>query len=416
MADDAFMDTAPLPSFSIHEPAPVNWTLQPRLWDTEGPHQPIPVSDWYLLSTLSGIGPAKLQTLFYEHWSLERLLNEAKRPKMIKSDHLNAMEQFINQQGDAYGAWQAIEQQCHQSVFHVLTPDHADYPPLLKNAHDHPVLLYVRGDLTALHLPCIAIVGSRNASAGGLRHAYAFSKALSQAGFIVTSGLALGIDAKAHQAAVDLKRPTIAVMGTGWDRIYPSAHQGLARALLDEGGALVSEFPPGTPPLATHFPRRNRIISGLSTGVLVVEAALKSGSLITAKQALAQNRAVFAIPGSIDHPGSRGCHSLIRQGATLVESIPDMVDELSGFVAGYRQSLNALETEDAPPSQTEAMNALTADQQALLKQIPFSTLLMDELMLQIGTLSLSAPLQVILMELEMLDWIESTGGGVRRIR
>ena len=416
MADYPALEPALSPDFTVNEPSSNDWSLQPRLWDTEAPHSVTPVSDWYLLSTLSGIGPAKLQSLFYERWSIERLLNDSQRPKMIKTEHLHQMQAFLGEEGETYQAWCKIQDACLNQQYHVLTPDDPDYPPLLKNAHDHPVLLYVRGDITALHLPCIAIVGSRNASAGGLRHAYAFSKALSQAGFIVTSGLALGIDGKAHQAAVDLKRPTIAAMGTGWDRIYPHAHQALATQILDYNGALVSEFPPGTPPLATHFPRRNRIISGLSTGVLVVEAALKSGSLITARQALAQNRAVFAIPGSIDHPGSRGCHSLIRQGATLVESIPDMVDELSGFVAGYRQSLNALEAEPEAASPVEALNALSEDQQRLLKLIPFSTLLMDELMMQVQTVTFSTSVSVVLMELEMLDWIEFVGGGVRRIR
>jgi DNA processing protein len=214
---------------------------------------------------------------------------------------------------------------------HLLTWGDVDYPADLLNIPDPPLLLWVQGSRTALSHPLrLAIVGSRNPTPQGQRHAQDFAHALAQAGVCVVSGLALGVDAAAHEGALLGQAPTLAVVGTGLDRVYPRRHADLARRIVAGGGALISEYPLGTPPLPHHFPRRNRIISGLSEAVLVVQAALRSGSLITAQQALEQGRDVMAIPGSIHEAQSKGCHALIRQGAKLVESAQDVLEELRG--------------------------------------------------------------------------------------
>ncbi len=214
---------------------------------------------------------------------------------------------------------------------HLLVRDSPGYPALLHELADAPPLLFVQGQLAALEQPQLAIVGSRRASRPGLDNARSFARCLAGAGFAVTSGLALGVDGAAHQGALDAGGPTIAVLGTGLQRLYPRQHGPLAEAIVAGGGALVSELPLDSPPHASHFPRRNRIISGLSLGVLVVEASLSSGSLITARQAVEQGREVFAIPGPIHHPGARGCHQLIREGAVLTESVQDILDALQGW-------------------------------------------------------------------------------------
>jgi DNA processing protein len=202
------------------------------------------------------------------------------------------------------------------------------FPPPLRELADAPVALYVRGDAALLASPQLAMVGSRNPSTEGRHNAEAFSEYLAGCGLTITSGMALGIDAASHRGALKGGGRTVAVWGTGLDKPYPPAHRELAEEIADKG-LLVSEFPPGTPPLPGHFPRRNRLISGLSLGTLVVEAASRSGSLITARLAGEQGREVFAIPGSIHNPMSRGCHRLIRDGAKLVESAGDILEELA---------------------------------------------------------------------------------------
>lgn len=213
---------------------------------------------------------------------------------------------------------------------HIVTLADKDYPQALLNIPDPPLLLYVKGRLDLLNQPSIGVIGSRNATAQGKQNAEAFSRAMSDAGLCVVSGLAHGIDAAAHRGALAGKGSSIGVVGTGLDKVYPAANRELAHAMAAQG-ALISEFPLGTPPLAANFPRRNRIISGLALGCLIVEAGLQSGSLITARLALEQGREVFAIPGSIHSPQSRGCHALIKQGAKLVETALDVLDEIGEF-------------------------------------------------------------------------------------
>ncbi|MGF0240093.1 DNA-processing protein DprA [Rhodococcus sp. IEGM1300] len=214
---------------------------------------------------------------------------------------------------------------------HLLMWDQPDYPALLAEISDAPPLLFVAGDPGILEKPQLAMVGSRRASRPGMDTAAAFSRSLAGAGFVITSGLALGIDAAAHQAALDVGGQTVGVLGTGLENFYPQRNRSLAEAMIASGSAVVSEFPLDAAPCAANFPRRNRIISGLSVGVLVVEASMASGSLITARLAAEQGREVYAIPGSIHHPGAKGCHRLIRDGAVLVETIEHILEALRGW-------------------------------------------------------------------------------------
>lgn len=235
----------------------------------------------------------------------------------------------------------------------------ADYPDALLHSPDPPVMLYLRGRTELLARPSVAIVGSRNATAQGLQNAQAFAEHFSRQGLTVVSGLAAGIDAAAHEGALRGDGSTVAVVGTGIDRIYPRRNEALARRIVDQG-LMVSEYPLGMPPLPPNFPRRNRLIAGLSLGTLVVEAAAQSGSLITAREALDAGREVFAIPGSIHSPQSRGCHLLLRQGAKLVEVADDVLEELRFGRIG-----NTVPPPAGPASADPLLEALGFDPQPL---------------------------------------------------
>lgn len=302
-----------------------------------------------------------------------------------------------------------------QPGLHCLIYDSPLYPRLLREIPRPPPLLFVRGDPTCLSLPQLAVVGSRNPSGGGSENAERFAHYMAERGFAITSGLAIGIDAAAHRGALRAGGKTIAVMGTGIDLIYPSRHRQLAQDIIDSGGALVSEFPLGTSSHASNFPQRNRIISGLSGGTLVVEAAVKSGSLITASYALQHDREVFAIPGSIHNPLARGCHQLIRQGATLVETAQDIVDQLAGLLSYKRQEIKSAkilqpELFDEPTGNDES--SLSTDEQILLQALGYDPLPMDVLAertgLDIGNLSAQ------LIGLEIKGLIQQTGACYQR--
>jgi len=216
--------------------------------------------------------------------------------------------------------------QCHSEI---VAFDDLLYPSLLKQIYDPPLVIFIQGNKQLLNQTQLAIVGSRSASVSGRETAFNLAQQLTEVGLVITSGLALGIDAAAHKGALTANASTIAVVATGLDKVYPARHRALAQQIISQNGAIISEFLPGTLPKAGHFPKRNRIISGLSVGVLVVEAALKSGSLITARCALEQNRDVFSIPSVINNPQAKGCHWLIKQGAKLVEEVADIMTELT---------------------------------------------------------------------------------------
>lgn len=284
---------------------------------------------------------------------------------------------------------------------HVLTLADAAYPPGLLQTEDPPLMLYLVGQLPSAWPVGIAVVGSRNPTPQGLANARQFSGAFAQAGLTVVSGLALGVDGAAHEGALERAPPgqlaTIAVVGTGLDRVYPRQHLELARRIA-ERGLLVSEYPLGTPPLAPNFPRRNRIISALSQGTLVVEAALKSGSLITARQASEQGREVFAIPGSIHSPQSRGCHWLLKQGAKLVESAQDVLEELP-LPPGHTLTGVAHEDEAGDLPEDDLLSALGFDPVSL-----------DALVARTGIAP--ADLQARLLEFELDGAVARLPGGL----
>lgn len=213
----------------------------------------------------------------------------------------------------------------------ILHYDQSTYPELLREISSPPLILFCRGNSKILHSPQIAVVGSRNPTLQGKETARTLCSELASVGWTITSGLAMGIDAASHQGAIEKNGNTLAVLGTGINILYPRRNQGLAMQILEHGGCLVSEFAPGIPPRPENFPRRNRIVSGLSFGALVIEAAIKSGSLITARYALEQNREVFALPGNINNPLARGCHYLIKQGAKLVETAKDINEEFQNL-------------------------------------------------------------------------------------
>jgi DNA processing protein len=282
----------------------------------------------------------------------------------------------------------------------LVTWGGADYPPLLAAIPDPPLVLFVEGTAAALSLPQLAVVGSRNPTALGRDTAEQFAAHLAAAGLAITSGLALGIDAAAHRGALAAGGSTIAVMGCGPDAVYPRAHAGLA-AEIAASGALVTDLPTGTPPLKQHFPRRNRIISGLSVGTLVVEAALQSGSLITARLAAEQGREVFAIPGSIHNPMARGCHRLIRQGAKLVETADDIFTELGALVAtlraGARDGATSAEATDA---QEVSGPALDKDYEILLDALGFAPAGIDTLVARTGLAADAVASMLLILELD----------------
>lgn len=280
----------------------------------------------------------------------------------------------------------------------VLTLVDDRYPPLLREIVSPPPVLFVQGDPAALATLQIAIVGSRNPTPAGERTAREFAAALATSGITITSGLAVGIDAASHRGACDAAGRTVAVIGTGPDRVYPHRHVSLMAEVVD-AGAVVSEFPVGTPPLPTHFPRRNRIISGLSVGTLVVEASLRSGSLITAKAALEQGREVFAIPGSIHNPLARGCHALIKDGAKLVETVADILDELTGF--GVASA--------SPPTAGSPAARPEAAAERLLKYVAWEPTSVDTLVTASG---MSADeVAYLLLDLELKGYVASTPTG-----
>lgn len=286
--------------------------------------------DWLRLAQTPGVGPE----------TARKLLAEFGLPASIFQAGYPALRRLVSErvaQALAQPATDELQTQieltlrwCQQASNRVLTLVDPAYPRALLDIPDPPVLLYAKGRVELLLAPSIAVVGSRNATVQGISHAEKFSEALSQAGLTISSGMAAGIDAAAHQGALRGAGSTVAVIGTGADIVYPARNRGLAHLIAD-GGCIVSEYPLGMPAIASNFPRRNRIISGLAKGVLVIEAAAQSGSLITARMAAEQGRDVFALPGSIHSPLSKGCHQLIKQGAKLVDAAQDILDELNFF-------------------------------------------------------------------------------------
>jgi len=285
---------------------------------------------WLGLWRTPGVGPRLFHDLRQRFGSPAAVL--AAGPAALRAAGLSeALIAALGRRDDA-GVEQDLEWSARAGNW-LLTLEDPRYPPYLKEIAQAPPVLFVAGEPRHLSAPQLAMVGTRHPTAGGRENARAFASHLARAGLTITSGLALGIDGICHEAALGAGGPSVAVAGHGLDRIYPARHHGLAHRIVAQG-ALVSEFPIGVAPAAGLFPRRNRLISGLSLGTLVVEATVRSGSLITARFAMEQGREVYAIPGSIHNPGARGCHHLIRQGAKLVETADHVLEEIPPLEAG----------------------------------------------------------------------------------
>jgi len=287
-----------------------------------------------------------------------------------------------------------------ESGHRLLRCTEADFPPLLETIPQPPAALFVAGEASLLLHPQVAIVGARGASPAGLEHARRFARALALAGYTVTSGMADGIDGAAHEAALDVGAATVAVVGTGPDRVYPRKHHALAQRIAAQG-AVVSEFPPGTVARADHFPRRNRLISGLALGVVVVEAGLQSGSLITARLAGEQGREVFALPGSIANPLARGCHRLIRDGARLVEEPAEVIEALAPSARALGVELaERLARPDAPAPTRDGGWRADPDYRRLLDALGHDPATLDELVQRSGLAAAALSSMLLMLELE----------------
>jgi DNA processing protein len=314
-------------------------------------------------------------------------VDELKALLLVNSHNLR---KALNETDDAL-----IERQLERLTNHkinILLYDSPNYPPLLKQIDDAPPILFTRGDVKLLCGPQLAMVGSRNASPGGLKTARAFAAEFSASGLTITSGLAAGIDTEAHKGAVNEIGRTLAVVATGLDEVYPRSNLPLARAIV-KNGCMISEFPPMTPARRAHFPQRNRIISGLSLGVLVVEADTRSGSLITARLAGEQGREIFAIPGSIHSPTSRGCHQLIRQGAKLVETTADVLLEIK---TGLEIELQAARSSLSP--EAEEKKNLDPETIKVLNQVDFAPTRLEDI-----AIHSNLPIELVLSELLQLE-------------
>ncbi len=361
---------------------------------------------WFRLLETPGLGRAPARVLLAACGSPQAVFEA--RPETLRSlvgaeitQALGQVPEHFEERVAAALAW------CDGGTDrHVITLADAAYPPSLLATADPPLMLYAQGDPARLRLPSLALVGSRSATAQGLDNAHSFAQALGQQGWVVVSGLALGIDGAAHEGALQAGGPgTVAVVGCGLDRCYPPAHRALAQRIA-ANGVLVSEFAPGMPPLAENFPRRNRIIAGLCQGTVVVEAALRSGSLLTARLAAEAGREVFAVPGSIHAPQSRGCHALIKQGAKLVESAQDILDELrpeAGPVAlatrpGRRRT--ATGEQPALPGLEPAADAGGAAEPPLLAALGHEPCTLDALQARTGWPTAELNAQLLTLELE----------------
>lgn len=333
----------------------------------------------------------------------------------LLKDEAIALLRAIGQQGEEHPLIKRIRQDLEwlkERCIHVIDIDSDHYPTLLREVNRAPPILYVWGDPSLLNLPQIALVGSRSPTPGGRANATEFAQGLAETGFTITSGLALGIDVAAHQGALQAGGKTLAILGTGIDQIYPARHMGVAEQIVATGGAVVTEFPLGTKALPSNFPQRNRIISGLSCGVLVVEAAIKSGSLITARYALGQNREVFAIPGSIKNPLSRGCHLLIREGATLVESPDDIVEQLQGLLAFKQSEVAASQMQDQVSR--ELVSTESKSEQLVMERLGYDPVPFD---LIVESTSLPAgELMACLLTMELKGLVANLGHGYARVR
>ncbi len=355
---------------------------------------------WLALIHLSGIGPVQQNRLLIRYGDPKRIFEKAPADPELSESIRKSLKN---------PDWEGVERSLlwlEKERCQLITLQDDLYPRLLRQLADAPVVLFVMGNHQLLNTPQIAMVGSRNPTRSGAETAHEFGRFLASAGLTVISGLALGVDAQSHIGALDGGGDTIAVLGTGADRIYPASHHALAHRIVDSGSTIISEFSPGTPPLPGNFPKRNRIISGMSMGTVVVEAALKSGSLITARLAGEQGREVYAIPGSIHNPLARGCHQLIRQGAKLVESGSDILEELAPQL---QQRIN--ET-DQSSEEIKGYESLDLEYSELLQNIGDEATTVDQIIERSGLTADVVSSMLLMLELQGYVTMEP-GGYVR---
>jgi len=361
---------------------------------------------WIRLLHLPGIGAVQQNRLLDRFGSPEAIFSEAPH-----SDDLNDKVKMAIGNADPQRQ-QRIEESLNwlnRPEATLVTRESSAYPKQLRSLNDAPPMLFAIGDTRLLNSPQIAMVGSRNPSRIGAETASEFARYFATLGLTVTSGLALGVDTASHEGALKGEGATIAVLGTGPDRVYPASNRNLAHQIVENGGLLITEFAPATQPIAGNFPKRNRIISGLSLGTLVVEAALKSGSLITARLATEQGREVFAIPGSIHNPLARGCHRLIKEGAKLVETAADVLEELAPQL---RQELLATDIEEHSPEPHSETTQLDDEYRVLLQLIGDAPTPIDQL---ISSSGLTANVvSSMLLQLELQGHVALNPGGYSR--
>lgn len=352
------------------------------------------LDDWLLLLRTPTLGAVALRALLARHGTASAACAALRRPGpgcALAAPVRTWIESPDHARLAADRAW--LLQPGHR----LLCCDEADFPPQLHAGAGAPIALFVAGDATLLLRPQVAVVGARAASPAGLALAGRFAAALAVAGLTVGSGLAEGVDAAAHRAALDRTGGTLAVVGTGADRVYPRHHRELA-AMIAARGAVVSPFPPGSPPLAAHFPQRNRVLAGLALGVLVIEAGVRSGALITARAAVELDREVYALPGAIGNPLARGCHLLIREGATLIEDPAEVIAALTPAARALGAELRSrLDAEPATAASGIADAAVTV---ALLDALGHVPAALDELCARTGAGSAALAAELALLELD----------------
>ncbi|WP_242472573.1 DNA-processing protein DprA [Ectothiorhodospira mobilis] len=363
-----------------------------------------PLVPWLHLWHTPGLGPATFLRLTAAHGDPRAVLEAG--PAAWREQGLDDTAIAFLEGPTPEGVLRDLEW-AEDPQHHILTLEDPGYPPRLRAIAAAPPVLYVVGDPRVLHWPLLAVVGSRHPTPGGRDTAHAFSAHLARSGLVIASGLAEGIDAAAHGGALEAGGLTVAVTGTGPDRVYPAGHRDLARRIAAEG-ALVTELPVGTPVRREHFPRRNRILSGLAVGTLVVEAAHRSGSLITARYAAEQGREVFAIPGSIHNPMARGCHRLIRQGAKLVETADDILEELGPQIFIPREEEGPSPGNEADASVVPG-EAPDAEHAALLEAMGHDPVAVDQLVERTGLTAGAVSSMLLLMELR--GQVASLSGG-----
>ncbi|MGB0846136.1 MAG: DNA-processing protein DprA [Thiolinea sp.] len=374
-----------------------------------------------------GFGGAGMQHLLSYFGSITNALDNSNHELAkagLKPSKIDILRETKPEDADKDLSW--LEGAAHR---HIISREDPHYPTALKSTSQPPPLLFAVGNIELLNDPQIAMVGSRSPTSGGKENAHAFASYLAQNGICITSGLALGVDADSHRGALDAGGATIAVVATGMDIIYPARNRKLAERIV-ENGLIVSEFPIGVRPQAKNFPRRNRIISGLSVGTLVVEAALRSGSLVTARHAMEQGKEVFAIPGSIHNPMARGCHQLIRQGAKLVETAGDILEEVATqlhlFLApNSGESLNKPSTSQNPPgkpatkkkavqtgekpNKTLPEHTLDNDDRLILEALGHDPVPVDQIVLKTGLTTEEVSSMLLMLELQ--GYVAACGGG-----